>query len=92
MLKGKCGAGDKKVTMKEAEGYEGLAERKLGVGMEKMGNKIEENHSADGNKGKEFRNLIHSVTYLFSKHSMSTYYISSTVSLKEANVIKYQHL
>lgn len=73
--------------MKEAGGQTGLAERKLGVVMKKMGNKTEENHTADGNKSKEFRNLTHSVTYLFSKHSVSTYYISSTVPLKEANII-----
>lgn len=43
-------------------------------------------------KDKEFRNLIHSVTYLFDKHSRSTYYISSTMALKEANIIKCQPL
>lgn len=49
--------------MEEKRGQEGLAERKLGKGLKKRGNVIEENHVADGNKGKEFRNLIRSVTY-----------------------------
>lgn len=51
-----------------------------------MGNKIKENHTADGNKGKAFKNLIHSVTYLFSKHSLSTYYISSTQGSKRNKI------
>lgn len=41
------------------EGQTGLAERELGIVMKKMGNKIEANHTADGNKSREFRILIH---------------------------------
>lgn len=71
MLESKPGTGNKG-NYEGSRGLEGLAERKLGVGMKRRVNQVEENHTADENKDREFRTLIHSVTHLFSKHSMST--------------------